>query len=280
MSKILSKSNLIRSSLVDQSTNDSEDEDPVEQVRRFKMQEKQDNRAKRVESRGNEKRQHKSSSSSNKSSSGAVDLTAGSDDEQEADDGDDDSSSGEDSEGNRWRDDIGKGELQEQANKILKNCDNVSVNLRKSIRAWHGDESASSAKDCVDLMTINEKKGDRSGGDQVLHDEDISVLCPGLQLKAYQLVGVNWMKLLHENLVNGVLADDMGLGKTVQTIAFLGYLKSSSGGRKLRPHLIVVPASTLANWQNELIRFCPSFRVVTYHGSQTERNKLRYELKT
>jgi SWI/SNF-related matrix-associated actin-dependent regulator 1 of chromatin subfamily A len=42
----------------------------------------------------------------------------------------------------------------------------------------------------------------------------------------------------------------------------------------------VVPASTLANWQNELLRFCPSFRVVTYHGSQTERNKLRYELKT
>ncbi|CAE7461351.1 Etl1, partial [Symbiodinium microadriaticum] len=28
----------------------------------------------------------------------------------------------------------------------------------------------------------------------------------------YQVVGVNWLKLLHSNDVNGVLADDMGLG--------------------------------------------------------------------
>ena len=41
---------------------------------------------------------------------------------------------------------------------------------------------------------------------------DVMQLCPGLELKAYQLVGVNWLKLLHQNKVNGVLADDMGLG--------------------------------------------------------------------
>ena len=39
------------------------------------------------------------------------------------------------------------------------------------------------------------------------------------------MVGVNWLKLLHETNLNGGLADDMGLGKTVQTMAFLGYLK-------------------------------------------------------
>lgn len=46
---------------------------------------------------------------------------------------------------------------------------------------------------------------------------DVQQLCPGLELKAYQLVGVNWLKLLHENKVNGVLADDMGLGEQMSS---------------------------------------------------------------
>lgn len=44
-------------------------------------------------------------------------------------------------------------------------------------------------------------------------------------------------------------------------------------------HLIVVPASTLSNWENELRRFCPSLVVVTYHGSQDERADIRYDLR-
>jgi SNF2 family DNA or RNA helicase len=39
-----------------------------------------------------------------------------------------------------------------------------------------------------------------------------------------QVVGVNWLYLLHQLGVNGVLADDMGLGKTVQTVSRLGCL--------------------------------------------------------
>ena len=73
-------------------------------------------------------------------------------------------------------------------------------------------------------------------------------------------------------------------GKTVQTIAFLGWLKSDANKQQFneavrRPHLIVVPASTLANWQNELARFCPSFVVVTYHGTMKERAELRHDLR-
>lgn len=44
-------------------------------------------------------------------------------------------------------------------------------------------------------------------------------------------------------------------------------------------HLIVVPASTLSNWQNELRRFCPSLAVITYHGSQDDRADIRYDLR-
>jgi SWI/SNF-related matrix-associated actin-dependent regulator 1 of chromatin subfamily A len=84
--------------------------------------------------------------------------------------------------------------------------------------------------------------------------------------------------------LNCCLAIDTG--KTIQTIAFLGWLASQhptnhSGLRKTpRPHLIVVPASTLSNWENELRRFCPAFHVMTYHGSQNERAALRYEIRS
>lgn len=41
----------------------------------------------------------------------------------------------------------------------------------------------------------------------------------------------------------------------------------------------MVPASTLANWQNELRRFCPSLVFATYHGTQDERADMRYDLR-
>jgi SNF2 family DNA or RNA helicase len=67
-----------------------------------------------------------------------------------------------------------------------------------------------------------------------------------------------------------------GLGKTVQTIAFLGWLKSSTNSKY--PHLIVVPASTLSNWMNEIEKFCPELRYLTYHGTQKERDLMRRQL--
>jgi hypothetical protein len=47
----------------------------------------------------------------------------------------------------------------------------------------------------------------------------------------------------------------------------------------IRPHLIVVPPSTLANWEHEFAKFCPHMRVITYHGNQGEREMLRAELR-
>ena len=69
------------------------------------------------------------------------------------------------------------------------------------------------------------------------------VLCYfSLELKSYQLVGINWLAMLYEKKLNGILADQMGLGKTVQSLAFLGYLLESGCDG---PHLIVCPLSTL-----------------------------------
>jgi SWI/SNF-related matrix-associated actin-dependent regulator 1 of chromatin subfamily A len=70
-------------------------------------------------------------------------------------------------------------------------------------------------------------------------------------------------------------------GKTVQCIAFLGYLNQSKldSTSRLSPHLIVVPSSTLSNWENEITRFCPFLNYITYHGSQSERLSLRYDIR-
>lgn len=64
----------------------------------------------------------------------------------------------------------------------------------------------------------------------------------------------------------------MGLGKTLQSISILAYhyeyLKIQG------PHLICVPKSTLSNWMNELNRWCPSLRVIRFHGMKDEREEL------
>nr|CAD7446457.1 unnamed protein product [Timema bartmani] len=99
-----------------------------------------------------------------------------------------------------------------------------------------------------------------------------SLLSSELHLAGYQLVGLNWLLIMHSQQVNSILADEMGLGKTIQVIAFLAHLFET--GTK-GPHLIVVPASTLSNWANELAKWCPTLRVQQYYGSPEERKSLR-----
>ncbi|XP_068969268.1 SWI/SNF-related matrix-associated actin-dependent regulator of chromatin subfamily A containing DEAD/H box 1 homolog [Bombus flavifrons] len=101
-------------------------------------------------------------------------------------------------------------------------------------------------------------------------------LSSNLKLAPYQMVGLNWLAVMHAQNVNGILADEMGLGKTVQVIAFLTYLKEAGlRDEKDGPHLIVVPSSTMENWNNELERWSPGLKVVQYYGSQEERKEMR-----
>jgi DNA helicase INO80 len=41
------------------------------------------------------------------------------------------------------------------------------------------------------------------------------------------------------------------------------------------PFLIIAPASTLHNWQQEITRFVPQFKVVPYWGNTSERKIMR-----
>ncbi|KAG7835135.1 hypothetical protein KL943_002450 [Ogataea angusta] len=92
-------------------------------------------------------------------------------------------------------------------------------------------------------------------------------------LKEYQMKGLNWLANLYEQGINGILADEMGLGKTVQSISVLAYLAETHN--IWGPFLVVTPASTLHNWQQEITKFVPDFKVLPYWGSAKDRKVLR-----
>lgn len=95
------------------------------------------------------------------------------------------------------------------------------------------------------------------------------------KLRDYQLEGVNWLTYCWFHHRNCILADEMGLGKTVQSVAFL--LEIAKAGVP-GPFLIIVPLSTVANWQREFENWS-DLNVVVYHGSSTSRNMIQeYEI--
>ncbi|XP_069841029.1 chromodomain-helicase-DNA-binding protein 2 isoform X3 [Dendropsophus ebraccatus] len=95
----------------------------------------------------------------------------------------------------------------------------------------------------------------------------------GLELRDYQLEGLNW--LAHSWCKNNsvILADEMGLGKTIQTISFLSYLFHQH--LLYGPFLLVVPLSTLTSWQREFEVWAPDINVVVYIGDVGSRNTIR-----
>ncbi|KAJ5524813.1 Helicase C-terminal [Penicillium frequentans] len=105
---------------------------------------------------------------------------------------------------------------------------------------------------------------------------DIEISQPTMlnaQLKEYQLKGLNWLVNLYEQGINGILADEMGLGKTIQSISVMAYLAEFHN--IWGPFLVIAPASTLHNWQQEIAKFVPNLKVLPYWGNARDRKVLR-----
>ncbi|KAL7567389.1 hypothetical protein ACA910_010280 [Epithemia clementina (nom. ined.)] len=163
----------------------------------------------------------------------------------------------------------------QQAASILATANRLSIQVLQTMRSWMNagqDENNSNSDNnnnsdnnapvlgmIVDgalAMTDFQANGGAGAGagpsdTPQCHDwisqETMQRICPQITLAKYQLIGVNWMALLHSlqvdvadntssshqaktrkkktTNVNGVLADEMGLGKTAQTITFLAWLK-------------------------------------------------------
>ncbi|KAJ4354036.1 transcriptional regulator [Didymosphaeria variabile] len=99
----------------------------------------------------------------------------------------------------------------------------------------------------------------------------------GGTLKEYQVKGLQWMISLYNNNLNGILADEMGLGKTIQTISLITYLieKKQQPG----PYLVIVPLSTLTNWNNEFDKWAPSISKIVYKGPPNQRKQHQQQIR-
>jgi SNF2 family DNA or RNA helicase len=113
------------------------------------------------------------------------------------------------------------------------------------------------------------------------------------EMREYQLEGLSWLHWLQSANLGGCLADDMGLGKTIQTLALLQHnvenLQPGSNrvaaentrlfedpGQKFTS-LIIVPASLIYNWENEIKRFTPHLKVYSHIGNQRKKSAAYFQ---
>ncbi|KAJ4992045.1 SNF2 family domain-containing protein [Stagonosporopsis vannaccii] len=175
---------------------------------------------------------------------------------------------------------------------VVKQCEGLGKPMVAGMARWGINIFGASTDGQVDAVTLDDSSDTSSTRDSGYHTpksghgsdtesgdlrrtsskikllKQPSIMNSDIELKDYQVVGLNWLNLLWQNGISGILADDMGLGKTCQVIAFLSHLKEQGEGR---PTLIIVPGSTLENWCREFERFSKKINFTPYYGSQAER---------
>lgn len=158
--------------------------------------------------------------------------------------------------------------LLKQTNTFLDSLAEAVKTQQKETRAMVSDapegvlpDDEADAREKVDYYAVAHRVKE-----EVKHQPSILV---GGELKEYQMKGLQWMVSLYNNNLNGILADEMGLGKTIQTISLITYLietKNIAG-----PYLVIVPLSTLTNWNLEFEKWAPSVKKVVYKGPPLAR---------
>ena len=187
----------------------------------------------------------------------------------------------------------------EAVDELVRRCEALAKPLREDMKTWGMDVFGAAKNGELELVSFERDTSPRDSGigtptSLTVSDDDggdgqevpkrirkhgffpqPSIMAKGIQLKDYQVVGINWLSLLFNKKLSCILADDMGLGKTCQVIAFLAHLLER--GVK-GPHLVVVPASTLENWLREFSVFCPKLHVMPYYASQSERPGIQAQI--
>lgn len=111
-------------------------------------------------------------------------------------------------------------------------------------------------------------------------EKEIEQLPEGLQatLRNYQKTGYQWLRMLDQYSLGGILADDMGLGKTIQLITMMLAYKQSNETNK-KPILVVCPSSLSLNWKNETSKFAPNLSTLVITGSAEQRRQQIQQIK-
>lgn len=170
---------------------------------------------------------------------------------------------------------------------LLRQTDGFLKQLASSVKAQqrqaaqlHGGEDIEEEES--EIESEDEASGRKIDYYAVAHriKEEVSAqanILVGGSLKEYQLKGLQWMLSLYNNNLNGILADEMGLGKTIQTISLVTYLieKKLQNG----PYLVIVPLSTLTNWNLEFEKWAPSVSRIVYKGPPNARKQQQEKLR-
>ncbi|KAL9624987.1 MAG: hypothetical protein Q9160_000716 [Pyrenula sp. 1 TL-2023] len=173
---------------------------------------------------------------------------------------------------------------------LLKQTDGFLKQLAASVRQQqrntaerYGDDEIYEEEEEEEDGTEDEEDRDRKVDYYaVAHriKEDVTVqpsILVGGTLKDYQLKGLQWMISLYNNNLNGILADEMGLGKTIQTISLLTHLIEKK--QQQGPFLVIVPLSTLTNWNLEFEKWAPSISRVVYKGPPNARKQQQQKIR-
>lgn len=176
--------------------------------------------------------------------------------------------------------------LLSQTDNFLKQLADSVREQQRSLAERYGEEDQFYVDEDeeADEEGVEEEGGGRRKVDYyaVAHriKEDVTeqpTILVGGQLKEYQLKGLQWMISLYNNNLNGILADEMGLGKTIQTISLITYIieKKKNNG----PFLVIVPLSTLTNWNLEFEKWAPSVSRIVYKGPPNARKQQQQAIR-
>ncbi|EMC94938.1 hypothetical protein BAUCODRAFT_72498 [Baudoinia panamericana UAMH 10762] len=184
----------------------------------------------------------------------------------------------------------------EAVDELVNDCEQIARPIQEALQSWTGKKARATAGE-LELMNLDDAHDSgigtpltsdgsddaqgsanrsKSKQNQSVFLKQPANMSIDLQLKDYQVVGLNWLNLLWQKRISCILADDMGLGKTCQVIAFLAHLQQQAVDGV---HLVIVPGSTLENWLREFARFAPSLNVFPYYGSDKERPDLRDQIE-
>ncbi|KAK9703577.1 ATP-dependent DNA helicase Snf21, partial [Basidiobolus ranarum] len=172
---------------------------------------------------------------------------------------------------------------------LLKQTDSYLENLARAVRVQQndslhldpstrgGDELIDKASDDDDDESLEQRTDYYAIAHRFQEEVEQPTILVGGKLKEYQIKGLQWMVSLYNNHLNGILADEMGLGKTIQTLSLITYLieKKNQNG----PFLIIVPLSTLTNWNLEFEKWAPAVAKIVYKGPPNERRVLQTQIK-
>lgn len=163
--------------------------------------------------------------------------------------------------------------LLQQTDKYLTTLSNLVLDQQADIRSKEEMEISTG-----DAASGDDDQQDRTDYYSLAHKisepvtEQPSIIVGG-KLRDYQLAGVSFMVSLYNNRLNGILADEMGLGKTIQTIALIGYLMEKKNN--FGPYLVIVPLSTITNWELEFEKWAPNITKIVYKGSPNQRRDIQ-----